>query len=200
MERLAATVARAGALFFGTNLDDLIVVAVLNASSFANGRPKTWQIWTGQYIGVAALVVVSLLAALGLTLLPNNRTWLLGLVPLTLGVYKLFVAVRAHSSGAPRSTAAATGLASVTAVTLANGGDNIAAYTPVFRTSSAGDIAVIAVVFALGVALWCAAGSWLASHRKVTQPIERWGHWVVPAMFILIGLSIFYKGGGASVG
>jgi cadmium resistance protein CadD (predicted permease) len=117
MERLAATVATAGALFFGTNLDDLIVVAVLNASSRANGRPKTWQIWTGQYIGVAGLVLVSLLAALGLTLLPNNWTWLLGVVPLTLGVGKLFVAVRARSSGAPGSTTAATGLFGVTAVT-----------------------------------------------------------------------------------
>jgi cadmium resistance protein CadD (predicted permease) len=81
-----------------------------------------------------------------------------------------------------------------------NGGDNVAAYTPVFRTSSAGDIAVTSIVFALGVALWCVAGSWLASHRKVTQAIERWGHWLVPAMFILIGLYIFYKGREASVG
>jgi cadmium resistance protein CadD (predicted permease) len=50
-------------------------------------------------------------------------------------------------------------------------------------------------VFALGVALWCAAGSWLVSHRKITQAIERWGHWSVPAVFILIGLYIFYQGG-----
>jgi cadmium resistance protein CadD (predicted permease) len=88
-----------------------------------------------------------------------------------------------------------TGVVGVTALTVANGGDNIGAYTPVFRTSSADEIAVTVVVFALGVALWCAAASWLVFHRRVTQAIERWGHWLVPAVFILIGLHIFYKGG-----
>jgi cadmium resistance protein CadD (predicted permease) len=195
MERLAATVATASALFVGTNLDDILVLAVLNASSRADGRPKGWQIWMGQYVGIALLVVVSMLAALGLTLLPDNRAWLLGSVPLGVGVYRLIVAVRARRSGAQDSHAVVTGLAGVTALTVANGGDNIAAYTPVFRTSSAGEIAVTVVVFALGVALWCAAASWLVFHRKMTQGIERWGHWVVPAVFILIGLYIFYKGG-----
>jgi cadmium resistance protein CadD (predicted permease) len=195
MQRLAATVATASALFVGTNLDDMIVLAVLNASSRAAGRPKAWQIWSGQYVGTALLVGVSMLAAVGLTLLPENRTWLLGLVPLGLGVYKLFVAVRARKSGGRASPAVATGLVGVTAVTLASGGDNVAAYTPVFRTSSAGEIAVTLIVFAFGVALWCAAGSWLVSHRKVTYTVERWGHWIVPAVFVLIGLYIFYKGG-----
>jgi len=106
----------------------------------------------------------------------------------------IVVVVRARRSGAQDSPAVATGLAGVAAVTVANGGDNIAAYTPVFRTSSAGDIAVTVVVFALGVALWCAAGSWLVSHRKITRAVERWSHWLVPAVFVLIGLYIFYKG------
>jgi cadmium resistance protein CadD (predicted permease) len=141
------------------------------------------------------LVVASLLAALGLTLLPENPTWLLGIAPLVLGVYKLILAVRARRSGARGSAAVATGLAGVTAVTIANGGDNIAAYTPVFRTSGADDIAVTIVVFALGVALWCAVGSWLVSHRKTLQIIERRGQAIIPAVFILIGLYIFYKGG-----
>src|SRR5258708_18406498 len=121
MERLAATVATASALFAGTNLDDLLVLVVLNASSRAADRLKGWQIWAGQYTGVALLVVVSLLAALGLTLLPENRTWLLGVAPLGLGAYKLIVVVvRARRSGAQDSPAVATGLAGVAAVTLAN--------------------------------------------------------------------------------
>jgi len=84
MESLTATVGTAAALFVGTNLDDMLVLAVLNVSSRANGQPKTWQIWAGQYAGVAVLVAVSLLAALGLTVLPENRTWLL-----VLGFYRV---------------------------------------------------------------------------------------------------------------
>jgi hypothetical protein len=96
---LAATVASASALFVGTNLDDILVLAVLNASLRADGRPKGWQIWAGQYVGIALLVVVSLLGALGLTLLPENRTWLLGSVPLGVGVYRLIAAIRTRGSG-----------------------------------------------------------------------------------------------------
>jgi cadmium resistance protein CadD (predicted permease) len=44
----------------------------------------------------------------------------------------------------------ATGLAGVTGVTVANGGDNIAAYTPVFRTISSTSIAVTLAVFVIG--------------------------------------------------
>jgi cadmium resistance protein CadD (predicted permease) len=110
MKRLAAaTVATASALFVGTNLDDILVLAVLNVSSCADGRPTGWQIWTGQHIGIALLVGVSLLGALGLTLLPENRTWLLGSVPLGVGVYKLIAAARARTSGARDSHAVVTG-------------------------------------------------------------------------------------------
>jgi cadmium resistance protein CadD (predicted permease) len=195
VQKLVTSVATAGALFVGTNIDDIVVLAVLNVSSRSAGIPKAWQIWTGQGVGIAVLVGVSLLAALGLTLLPDNRIWLLGLVPLGLGLYKLGVAVRPPASGAQPSIAVATGVMGVTAMTIANGGDNIAAYTAVFRTSSGGDIAVMLGVFGVGVVLWCAAGSWLVSHRRIAQVIQRWGHWIVPGIFIAIGVHIFYKAG-----
>jgi cadmium resistance protein CadD (predicted permease) len=41
----------------------------------------------------------------------------------------------------------------------------------------------------------CAAGSWLVSRRKITRVVERRGHGVVPAVFIAIGVYIFYKAG-----
>jgi cadmium resistance protein CadD (predicted permease) len=195
MASLAATITTAAALFVGTNLDDMAVLAVLSASSRAAGRPRPWQIWAGQYVGMALLVGASLLAALGLTVLPESRTWILGFVPLGLGLYKLVASVRSRGSGTQPSAAVPGGLPGIVAVTVANGGDNVAVYTPVFRTSGAGDIAVTCLVFAVGVALWCAAGAWLASNRSVTRAIERWGHWIVPAVFIAIGVYIFYKGG-----
>ena len=36
---------------------------------------------------------------------------------------------------------------------------------------------------------------WLVSHHKITQVIERWGQWIIPAVYILIGLYIFGKAG-----
>jgi len=190
-----ATVALALGLFAGTNIDDMIVLAVLNASSRADGRPKVWQIWAGQYTGVAVLVIISMLAALGFRLVPERWLWLLGLIPLGLGLWKLVIAVRAHRSDEPVSAAVATGLPGVVGVTIANGGDNIAAYTPVFRTISIGGLALTIGVFTVCVALWCLCGSWLVSHRMIVTVVERWGHWIVPAVFILIGIYIFHKAG-----
>ena len=44
MEPIIATIATAAGLFAGTNIDDMVVLAVLNASRSADGRPKVWQI------------------------------------------------------------------------------------------------------------------------------------------------------------
>jgi cadmium resistance protein CadD (predicted permease) len=195
MGAIFVTAATAAGLFAGTNIDDIIVLAVLNASSRADGRPPAWQIWAGQYAGIGVLVAVSLLAALGLKLVSESWLWILGVIPLGLGLFRLFLAIRAQRAGRRASPAVAAGLTGVIGVTLANGGDNVAAYTPVFRTLGGSGIAVTIVVFAIGVALWCLAGFWLVSHHAVTGVIERWGHWIVPAVFILIGLYIFHKGG-----
>ena len=44
----AGTAAAAAALFAGTNVDDMVVLAVLSGSSRATGRPRQWEIWAGQ--------------------------------------------------------------------------------------------------------------------------------------------------------
>jgi len=195
MEAIFATAATAAGLFAGTNIDDMVVLAVLNASSRADGRPAAWQIWAGQYAGIAALVAISLLACVWLSLVPESWLWILGLIPLGLGLRKLVIAIRAHRAGQQASPAVATGLTGVIGITIANGGDNLAAYTPVFRTMSGNHIAVTIAVFVIGVVLWCLAGFWLVSHHKITEVIERWGQWIVPAVYILIGLYIFQREG-----
>ena len=195
MPTAPATVAAGAGLFVGTNIDDMILLVVLSMSCRANGRPKRWQIWAGQYAGMAVLVLISLAAALGLTVLPTRWTWMLGLIPITLGTYKLIAAIRDRDAGDLAPATVANGLTGVIGLTIANGGDNVAAYTPVFRLLSAADIAVTVAVFAIGVALWCFLSGWLVSHRWITHLIQTWGRWVVPAVVILIGFYVFYKAG-----
>lgn len=194
MDPLPATAA-AAALFAGTNIDDLFVIAVLSASSRATGSPRRWQVWAGQYAGIAVLVAVSAAVGRGLALVPEGWLWLLGLVPLGLGIGKLAAAIRAHRRGGEAPAPAATGVPGVAGLTISNGGDNIAAYTPVFATSGPGAAAIMVAVFAAGVALWCLAGSWLVSHHRVTEELRRRGHWIIPVVYILVGLYIFQKTG-----
>jgi cadmium resistance protein CadD (predicted permease) len=189
-----AVVLTAVVLFAATNVDDIVVLTVLCISSSATGQPRPWHIWAGQYGGFAVLIGASLAAAAGLALVPLHWLWLLGLVPLGLGLYKLATAIRAHRAG-QQASPAVTGLAGVLGLTIANGGDNLSAYIPVFRTSSAAEISVIITVFLMGVALYCLASIRFAGHRAVIQAVQRWGEWIVPVVFILIGFYIFYKTG-----
>lgn len=182
-------------LFAATNADDIVVLTVLAISARASGQPRPWHIWAGQYAGFTVLIGASLAAAAGLALVPLRWLWLLGLLPLGLGLAKLVTAIRAHRSGQQASPAVVTGLTGVIGLTVVNGGDNLSAYIPVFRTSSAGEIAIIVAVFMAGVGLYCLASTRFATHRTVIQAIQRWGQWVIPAVFILIGFYIFYKTG-----
>ncbi len=189
MDHLGGTLAAAVALFAGTNVDDLIVLTVLFLSARTTGRPRPWQIWTGQYAGIAVLVAASALAAAGLAVVPDRWVALLGLVPLALGVRGLVRSLRARAEGSEPPAVATSALA-VAGVTIANGADNIAVYTPVFRTVGVADSVLTVAVFAVLVAVWCLAGSWLGAHPRVIALIERWGHWLVPGVFIAIGLVI----------
>jgi cadmium resistance protein CadD (predicted permease) len=195
MGGVAGTIAGAAAMFAGTNIDDLIVLTVLFLASRAGGVPRPWQIWAGQYAGTVAMVLVSMAAALGLTAVPQDWSGLLGLLPLALGVYGLVQAVRARSRGEERPQAAATGLLSVAGVTVAGGVDNISVYTPVFRTIGVGPTAVTITVFVVGVALWCLAGSWLGSHRRVVDLVEHYGQWLVPVVFLVLGVFVVADSG-----
>jgi cadmium resistance transport/sequestration family protein len=185
---LLGTIVTAAGVFAGTNVDDLLVLTVLFLAARASGRPRPWQIWAGQYAGIGVLVLVSVLAALGLTLVPDRWVGLLGLVPIALGVRGLIAAVRRQDD--EESPVVAGNLLAVAGVTIANGADNIAVYTPLFRTIGAGATVTTIVVFAVLVAVWCLAASWLGSHRRVIAVVERYGHWLVPIVFIVIGAVI----------
>ncbi|BCB78122.1 cadmium resistance transporter [Phytohabitans flavus] len=200
MDDLGGTFLAAVAVFAGTNIDDIIVLTVLFLSARAAGKPKPWQIWTGQYAGIAALVALSAVAAAGLTLVPDRWVGLLGLVPFALGMVGLVRAVRARNEAEPPTPAVASRMISVAGVTIANGADNISIYTPMFRTIGLADSLLTVAVFAIGVAVWCLAGSWLGSHRKVIAVVERWGHWIVPLVFMSIGAFIVLESGVLTVG
>jgi cadmium resistance protein CadD (predicted permease) len=107
-----------------------------------------------------------------------------------LGIRGLVRAIRARHHNEEPSPVVASGLASVAAVTIANGADNISIYTPMFRTLGLGDSIITAATFTALVAVWCAAGMLLGSHKHVISTVGRFGHWIVPVVFIAIGAVI----------
>lgn len=193
MSSLPAQVAAAAALFAGTNIDDLVVLALLSASSRANGRPRRWEIWTGQYAGFAVLVGLSLAAGRGLALLPQHWLWLLALIPFGMGIVALVAAVRSLRSGEAPPAPSVGGLLGVATLAIVNGADNVVAYAPFFAEAGTAQTTVTLAVFAACAALWCLAGGLLVRHERVTGVIKRYGHWILPAAFLLIGLYLLHE-------
>ena len=85
---MLATIGSAIGLFAATNIDDIVVLTVLFLAS-SRGKPRPWQIVAGQYLGFITLVVISVIAALGLTIVPDEWVGFLGLISLGIGIWTL---------------------------------------------------------------------------------------------------------------
>jgi cadmium resistance protein CadD (predicted permease) len=190
---LPTEIAAAAGLFAGTNLDDVVVLTLLSGASRANGRPRRREIWAGQYAGFAVLAGLSLAAGRGLALVPEHWLWLLALIPLGMGLVTLAAAVRSVRLGEAPQVPTAGGLFGVATLTIVNGADNVAAYTPLFAEAGTARTTVTLAVFVACVGLWCLAGGLLVRHERVTGVIKRYGHWILPAAFLLIGLYLLHE-------
>ena len=115
---------------------------------------------------------------------------LLGVAPIVIGIGKL-LRLGKEEEGQPT----AVGILQVATVTIVNGGDNIAAYTPIFATQGSRDMIATLAIFAVLTLVWCFAALGLVRHTALGKPLRRYGHVLLP--FILIGLGglILYRSG-----
>ncbi len=194
-------IGQAMALFAATDVDDIVLPAVL----FGRGpsRARALAVVIGWYAGyLVVLAAVLAVSALGARLLPERVIPLLGLLPLVLGLRAAWSAWRARpsrvegpsSAEMARWTAAGPGVGTAAALSLANGGDNAGVYVPVFTASRTGVQLVYVCVFLVMVAVWCAAGRLVASRPVVARVMTQWGHIVLPVVLIAVGLSIVMEG------
>ena len=179
-------------VFASTNIDDVFVLV----GFFADKNFRAHDVVIGQYAGITALYVISAIAALISLVIPPVYIGLLGLVPMAIGAKKLYYLWRNQE---PEEPVAGTGghgrKLAVAAVTMANGGDNIAVYTALFATREAFEAPVIGIVCAVMTGLWCLAAYWLVNHRALGMPIRAQAHRVVPFVLIGLGILIFIRTG-----
>ncbi|WP_371422537.1 cadmium resistance transporter [Tardiphaga sp.] len=191
-----SAIALALPLFAVTNIDDIFVLL----GFFSDPRFRARQIVVGQYLGMLTLIGVSLVAALVSLVLPPQYVGLLGLAPLAIGLKKLYdlrnasgdddedIPHKAGSSGIGN-------ILSVAAVTIANGGDNIGVYAPLFATRGTSATGIIVITFLAMTAIWCLFAFWLVNHRTIGAPIRKFGHIVLPFVLIALGILILYEAG-----
>lgn len=189
VEDLLVTLALGIAVFAATNVDDLFVLL----GFFADPDYRPRQIALGQLAGIALLVTTSVLCALVALVIPGQWLGLIGLAPLGIGLWKLRGVRRGRPEGAepPRAVGPGGGQAlAVGAVTVANGGDNIAVYTPLFATRSAGEVALMVGVFAGMTALWLVVARALLRYPATGPPIRRIGRYALPVVLMGLGILI----------
>ncbi|WFU09005.1 cadmium resistance transporter [Rhizobium sp. CB3090] len=196
MDYLFGNLGIAIVLFASTNVDDIFVLL----GFFADRKFRTRQIVIGQYLGIAALCGASALASLISLVVPAAYIGLLGLVPIFLGL-KTLRTLRQGSEAEDnpedheKASIGHGNIMAVATVTIANGGDNISIYTPLFATRTIDEIAIIAIVFALMTALWLSAAHFLVNHPTIGSPIRRYGHRIVPFVLVALGILILYEAG-----
>lgn len=193
----AALIGLAIGLFATTNIDDLFVLL----SFFADPKFQAREIAIGQFAGLAVLYCVSVAGSLIALVVSPVYVGLLGLVPIYLGTTKIWKLYKhADTPGqAPESQASTSirhgNVFAVAAVTVANGGDNISIYLPLFATRSASDIALIGVVFGVMTFVCIAAAYWLTNHKTIGAPIRRYGPNVVPFVLVILGFLVLREAG-----
>jgi cadmium resistance protein CadD (predicted permease) len=204
MSAMTAMLLRAAGLFAVTNLDDIVILALFFGQASTGGAAR---VVAGQYLGFAGILVAAVGAASGAGLLPETVLAYLGLLPLLLGLRAAWsvwgerrsfgpgASDPAAAAGALRGGAAAPGILTVAAVTLANGADNLGVYVPVFAASSRGAVLVYVATFFVLVGVWCVVGYLVASRAVVARVLSRSGHVVLPVVLVGIGVALLVEGG-----
>ena len=196
---LTNTIAAGVSAFVATNLDDIVILMLFFTQINSTFRPK--HIVVGQYLGFSVLLLASLPGFLGGLIVHKSWIGLLGLVPIAIGLHQL-IHLKSEDDQTPTivspfSDSKASTLAGflapqsyqVAAVTIANGGDNIGIYLPLFARSDLVSLSVILIVFLMMVGVWCYVANRLVRHSIVARILMRYGSAIVP--FVLIGLGIF---------
>lgn len=196
--------------FFFTNIDDIIILLLFFSQINANFRRR--HIFFGQYLGFAAIIIASLPGFFGGLVVRRELIGLLGILPIIIGLKQLLSpeeetteiqTVTSDFKQSPHRNPIISFILSllhpntykVAAVTIANGGDNISIYIPLFAGHSFASLGVILSVFFVMVAVWCFIAYSLTLQPNIADILTRYGNILVPYVLIALGLFIMYERG-----
>jgi len=182
------------AAFVSTNIDDAFVLLAF----FGDPKYRAVHVVAGQYVGMTTLTVIALAVAFVTLALPSAYVGYLGILPIFIGVRRLITAIGEQRRGVDSQVkfeAHGKAIASVASVTIANGGDNVGTYVPLFARQDGFKIIVTCGVVLILTGVWCFSGKLLVSHPLVGLHVRRWGHLMVPFVLMAIGVYILARNG-----
>ncbi len=203
MNELMLNIMQGIAAFIATNLDDVVVLMVFFTQ--INATFRVWQVVIGQYLGFGVLLLLSLPGYFGGRLVEPQWIGLLGLVPLGIGI-KLLCDRDNEDQDLSVQTVVNPRLQKlliflppqilqVAAVTVANGGDNIGIYVPLFASKNLSGLLAIIGTFLLMMAAWCWIAWQLVKQPAIGKLFSKYGDRFIPWVFIVLGGYILYESG-----
>jgi cadmium resistance protein CadD (predicted permease) len=186
-----------------TTFDDNIYLTLFFSKVNRTFQPR--HVVIGEYLGFTVLVTVSLVGFLGGLMISDTWIGLLGFLPVTIGLINLFnqeedsiQGVSSNIRNHPRPSRSNSLWATlrdpqtykVSAVTVANGGNNIAIYIPLFASTNLPSLGIILCILYLMLGLWCFLSYNLTRQPQVTIMLSRYLRRIFPFVLIWLGLSI----------
>lgn len=190
------TIISASFVFSATSIDYLIILIMILAKLAQKSARR--QVYLGEYLGTAVLVLVSLFFAYMLNFVPED--WMIG----TLGIIPLILGIRAIFTDDDEADEAVEQIEgrgnqslfwTVTLVTIASGGDNLGIYIPYFASLEWAQILFAIAVFAVGVAALCAISYRFSRLPLIAETIEKYEKIIIPVVFIGLGFYIMWENG-----
>ena len=196
---ILSTLAQASVLFAVTNIDHLMLLTLW----FVHGHQRpgtTLRICAGQYLGFSAiLAATAILNLISGFVIPEAQLHLLGLIPLILGVKAGIgeILERRESNDSRDAQSAESKLegkpvsvGAVALVTIANGGDEIGVYLPVFALSAWWQVAIFCAVFLVLAGALLALAWFITGRLGLAEVLERFEAVLFPSVLILLGVLI----------
>jgi len=178
-------------LFAVTHLDALVVISAF----CADNDYRTWEVLVGHYVGFSVGLAGAVLGALIAGELLADWTFLLGVVPLSIGLWGLISrppeTVVEESSVVP-TTIGRIGVVAVAGIGLS--GENIAVYIPFFADLSPETLAIVIGVYLVGAGVVFLVALALV-YRVATDGIsDRLDRWLVPTVLVIVGGYVVLSG------
>src|SRR5207248_951786 len=132
-----------------TNIDDMFVLVTFFAEASTNQSINPLKITLGQYIGFTVIIIISMVGFGASIALPSEPIGFLGLLPLLLGIWKVFGLFPPKKEEEPEesSISGVKSILKVASITVINGADNIGTYVPLFSQAKGAEIAIYVVVY-----------------------------------------------------
>lgn len=186
--------------FASTNIDDIFILMTLFTQVSASLTDQ--HIMRGQYLGIITLIILSIAGSLIGMIVPEEYIGFLGLFPVYLGVMKVYhhfkneddnVEIEDFNNPQKRNGIMSTFLGvqslNIAAITIANGGDNVGVYVPLFANLDLLKLIITVLIFLILVYVWVKIAEYATSHPALTASLKKYNHIIFP--LILIGLGIY---------